>query len=81
MKLAGIQYLKSSKTGKDYRVLHLMEPFSDPASGIGSKVTTEFLNDNIKIDGLKPGMEVAIVYNKGFDGKAYVDSVHAVTTR
>ncbi len=64
-----------NKKGEPFRKLHLSQAFDNPEHGVGSRVSEEFINGNVDITGIKPGMEVDLSYRKGYDGKAYIDSV------
>lgn len=76
-KLTGIQR-GTSKKGNEYTIFHMIQPVTDPKYGEGSFVQTEFINPDVDISGIKPGMEIELQYNKGYDGRAYVSSVSVV---
>lgn len=79
-RVCGIQK-GTSKKGKPYCILHLMQAFENPEYGEGSRVSQEFLNDDVDISGIKPGMDVSLTYNKGFDGKAYISTITPVVRK
>ena len=80
-RVAGIQHGTTKKDNKPYTVLHLLEAFEKPEQGIGSRVSQEFIFNDIDLSQIQPGMTVNIDYNKGFDGKAYVSNVSVVPTK
>lgn len=73
--VVGIERRKSSGSGKLYKVLHLSQSFSDPKYGEGARVSTEYCPGDVCPDNVRVGNTVTLLYNRGYDGKAYVDGV------
>ena len=68
-----------SKTGKEYRILHLSQPFTDAKYGVGSKTSQEFISKQYIPDGLGVGDAVEFSYGRNFKGEAYVNGEHIVS--
>lgn len=68
-----------SKNGKEYRILHLSQPFTDVKYGVGSKTSQEFISKQYIPDGLAVGDTVKLTYGRNFKGEAYVNGVHIVS--
>ena len=73
MKVLGIQS-GTSKKGNKYCILHLSEELLSQY-GVGEKVSTEFINDNIDISGVEVGSEIELLYGRGSGGRAYVAGI------
>lgn len=69
-----------SKKNVEYRVLNLMQSYEDAKYGVGSKVSQEFIKKDKFPDGLAVGDVVSLVYNRSFEGKAYVSGVEIVAS-
>lgn len=68
-----------SKSGKEYRILHLSQAFTDVKYGIGTKTSQEFISKQYIPEGLAVGDTVELAYGRNFKGEAYVNGVHIVS--